>query len=169
MNSPDIFVWMSVNDASGVAVSAVMKALLRVFREMLLAELGFRLKSVFSRSQGSPYISLRWNSATFKCSTNINSTAAQLFPGELMVWSIYESSMWKELHTKLNLSYLRRNNLTLRGENDITHTTPLEENKTVQIRDIKRGIVLRAHCVLDPSIHIIKETVMVLLCFLHPC
>lgn len=89
---------------------------------MLLAELGFRLKSVFSLSQGSPYISLRWNSATFQCSTNINSTAAQLFPGELMVWSVYESTIWKELHTRLNLSYLRRNNLTLRGENGITHT-----------------------------------------------
>lgn len=206
MNSPDIFGWMSVNDASSVAVSAVMKAFLRVFSKMLLAELGFRLKSVFSLSQGSPYISSRWNSATFKCSTNINSTAAQLFPGERMVWSVYESSIWKELHTRLNLSYLRRNNLTLWGENDITHTTPcvcsslvsscyqqqtmphsllcsdgcltssngnlkctLEENKTVQIRDIKRGIVQREYCVLDPSIHIIKETVMILLCLLHPC
>lgn len=167
MNSPDIFVWMSVNDASGVAFSAVMKALLRVFREMLLAELGFRLKSVFSRSQGSPYISLRWNSATFKCSTNINSTAAQLFPGELMVWSIYESSMWKELHTKLNLSYLRRNNLTLRGENDITHTTPLEENKT-DTGYQEGNCPTCTLCGWSINSHY-QGTVMVLLCFLHPC
>lgn len=53
MNSPDIFGWMSVNDASSVAVSAVMKAFLRVFSKMLLAELGFRLKSVFCH-KGAP-------------------------------------------------------------------------------------------------------------------
>lgn len=66
MNSSGIFGWMSVNDASGVGVSAVMNALLRVFSQMLLAELGFRLESVFSLSQGSPYISLQLKTATFK-------------------------------------------------------------------------------------------------------